>query len=112
MIIQKVVTSYMDQSNLKILNYMLNGKFQLEVIVVYFIIFKKGTGFLDTAPEYQIIDDLNYASLNDLTEDNIKLDLLKTLSTSPTSKTASDYAMYPALMEKNSIQLENGTVPQ
>ena len=28
---------------LKILNYMLNGKFQLEVIVVYFIIFKKGT---------------------------------------------------------------------
>ena len=39
----KVATSYMDQSNLKILNYMLNGKFQLEVIVVYFITFKKGT---------------------------------------------------------------------
>ena len=60
------------------------------------------SGFLDTAPEYQIIDDMNYADLNDLTEDNIKVGFIENPSQlHPLQKTASDYAMYPALAEKN-----------
>ena len=56
---------------------------------------------MDTAPEYQIIDDLNYASLNDLTEDNIKVGFTENPSQlHPLQKTASDYAMYPASIGK------------
>ncbi len=54
-------------------------------------------GPYEVSPEYQLIDDENYASLHDLTDYNLSLghtqnpDKLQELQ-----KTAADYAMYPA----------------
>ncbi|AEL25306.1 3-keto-disaccharide hydrolase [Cyclobacterium marinum] len=49
------------------------------------------------APEYQLIDDENYASMHDLTSYNKKMGETENLDQlQDWQKTASDYAMYPA----------------
>jgi len=47
-------------------------------------------------PEYQLIDDINYASIHDLTEYNTSLGYENPEVLQPLQQTASDYAMYPA----------------
>jgi hypothetical protein len=48
------------------------------------------------APEYQIIDDENYASMHDLTEYNTSLGYPNPSQLHPLQMTGADYAMYPA----------------
>jgi len=50
----------------------------------------------DVAPEYQIIDDENYASMHDLVPYNTSVGFLPPDILHPLQKTASDYAMYSA----------------
>jgi hypothetical protein len=47
-------------------------------------------------PEYQLIDDINYARIHDLTEYNTSLGYENPEVLQPLQQTASDYAMYPA----------------
>lgn len=47
-------------------------------------------------PEYQLIDDINYASIHDLTEYNSSLGYEPPEILHPLQKTGADYAMYPA----------------
>lgn len=54
-------------------------------------------GIPEIAPEYQLIDDVNYAQLHDLTAYNLSVGNTKNPSElQPSQKTASDYAMYAA----------------
>lgn len=51
----------------------------------------------EVAPEYQLIDDINYARIHDLTEYNTNLGYAKNPGElKPLQQTASDYAMHPA----------------
>lgn len=52
------------------------------------------------SPEYQLIDDENYADIHDLTEYNTSLGYDNPSELKPLQKTASDYAMHPANPEK------------
>jgi len=53
------------------------------------------------APEYQLIDDVNYASIHDLTAYNTSLGYTdKPEELKPLQQTASDYAMHPAKQDK------------
>ncbi|MDA0195576.1 MAG: DUF1080 domain-containing protein [Bacteroidetes bacterium] len=47
-------------------------------------------------PEYQLIDDINYARIHDLTEYNTSLGYQNPEVLQPLQQTAADYAMYPA----------------
>lgn len=47
-------------------------------------------------PEYQLIDDINYARIHDLTEYNSSLGYEPPEELHPLQKTGADYAMYPA----------------
>lgn len=53
----------------------------------------------DIAPEYQLIDDENYAKIHDLTEYNTSLGYENPSELHPLQATAADYAMYPANTE-------------
>ena len=58
-------------------------------------------GIPEIAPEYQLIDDDNYARLHDITEYNLSVGNTKNPSElQPMQKTASDYAMYAAPDDK------------
>ena len=48
------------------------------------------------SPEYQLIDDENYAEIHDLTEYNLSLGYENPEVLQPLQQTAADYAMYPA----------------
>ena len=51
----------------------------------------------EVSPEYQLIDDINYAEMHDLTEYNTGLGYTENPGElKPLQQTASDYAMYPA----------------
>lgn len=51
----------------------------------------------EVSPEYQLIDDDNYAKIHDLTEYNLSLGYTeKPEELKPLQRTASDYAMHPA----------------
>ncbi len=51
----------------------------------------------DISPEYQLIDDENYASIHDLTEYNTDMGVTENIQElQDWQKTASDYAMHPA----------------
>ena len=50
----------------------------------------------DISPEYQLIDDENYASIHDLTEYNTSVGFENPSQLHPLQKTASDYAMHAA----------------
>jgi len=50
----------------------------------------------DVAPEYQLIDDENYASIHDLTAYNTSLGYENPAVLQPLQQTAADYAMYEA----------------
>lgn len=53
------------------------------------------------APEYQLIDDVNYASIHDLTAYNKSLGYTENPEElKPLQQTASDYAMHPAAQDK------------
>ncbi|MDX1328234.1 MAG: DUF1080 domain-containing protein [Arenibacter sp.] len=53
------------------------------------------------SPEYQLIDDENYAAIHDLTEYNLSLGNTENpAELQPLQQTASDYAMYPADPDK------------
>ena len=53
------------------------------------------------SPEYQLIDDENYASIHDLTEYNTSLGYTENPNElKPLQQTASDYAMHPASADK------------
>lgn len=52
------------------------------------------------APEYQLIDDVNYASIHDITKYNLSLGYTENPEElKPLQQTASDYAMHPAETE-------------
>lgn len=58
-------------------------------------------GIPEIAPEYQLIDDVNYARLHDITAYNLSLGNTENPSElQPMQKTASDYAMYAAPEDK------------
>ena len=48
------------------------------------------------SPEYQLIDDINYARIHDLTDYNTSLGYENPSQLHPLQKTGADYAMYPA----------------
>ena len=51
----------------------------------------------DISPEYQLVDDLNYANIHDLTEYNLSLGYTENPDKlQPLQQTASDYVMYAA----------------
>lgn len=50
----------------------------------------------EVAPEYQLIDDENYASIHDLTEYNTSVGFENPSKLHPLQQTSSDYAMYKA----------------
>jgi len=53
------------------------------------------------SPEYQLIDDVNYAKIHDLTEYNTSLGYIDNPNElKPLQQTASDYAMHPAKANK------------
>ena len=53
------------------------------------------------SPEYQLIDDVNYAKIHDLTEYNTSLGYTENPNElKPLQQTASDYAMHPAKADK------------
>ncbi|MBT8184463.1 MAG: DUF1080 domain-containing protein [Eudoraea sp.] len=55
----------------------------------------------EVAPEYQLIDDVNYARIHDLTSYNTSLGYTnKPEELKPLQRTASDYAMHPANPEQ------------
>jgi hypothetical protein len=55
----------------------------------------------EVSPEYQLIDDVNYARIHDLTEYNTSLGYTENPGElKPLQQTASDYAMHPADPEK------------
>ena len=55
----------------------------------------------EIAPEYQLIDDVNYARIHDLTDYNLSLGYTENPSElKPLQQTASDYAMHPAPKDK------------
>ncbi len=55
----------------------------------------------EVSPEYQLIDDINYARIHDLTEYNLSLGYTENPSElKPLQQTASDYAMHPANPKK------------
>ena len=57
----------------------------------------EGAGPPDISPEYQLIDDANYASIHDLTDYNISMGVTENQQDlQDWQKTASDYAMHPA----------------
>lgn len=57
----------------------------------------EGAGPPDISPEYQLIDDANYASIHDLTSYNKSMGVTGNLADlQDWQKTASDYAMHPA----------------
>lgn len=56
-----------------------------------------------SAPEYQIIDDVNYADMNDLTAYNTSVGFENPSQLHPLQQTASDYAMYAADPEKKKL---------
>lgn len=56
-----------------------------------------------SAPEYQIIDDFNYANMFDLTEYNTSVGFENPSQLHPLQKTASDYAMYAADANKKKM---------
>ena len=53
-------------------------------------------GAPDISPEYQLIDDENYASIHDLTEYNTSVGFENPSQLHPLQQTAADYAMHPA----------------
>lgn len=57
-------------------------------------------GPAEIAPEYQLIDDENYASIHDITDYNKSLSYPNPSELQPLQKTAADYAMYPAAEDK------------
>ena len=65
-------------------------------IVGFFIMFERLGGPPEVAPEYQLIDDENYASLHDLTEYNTSVGFENPSKLHPLQKTSSDYAMHAA----------------
>lgn len=55
----------------------------------------------EVSPEYQLIDDLGYAKMHDLTEYNLSLGYTdKPEELKPLQQTGSDYAMHPAPADK------------
>lgn len=55
----------------------------------------------EVSPEYQLIDDVNYAKIHDITDYNISIGYIENPSElKPLQQTASDYAMHPADPEK------------
>lgn len=55
----------------------------------------------EVSPEYQLIDDVNYANIHDLTDYNTSIGYTENPSElKPLQQTASDYAMHPADPEK------------
>jgi len=60
-------------------------------------------GFTSHAPEYQLIDDVNYARIHDLKAYNSSLGYESPAELHPLQQTASDYAMYPADPEKRHV---------
>ncbi len=55
----------------------------------------------EVAPEYQLIDDVNYENIHDLTEYNTSLGYTENpAELKPLQKTGSDYAMHPANPDK------------
>lgn len=63
-------------------------------------------------PEYQLIDDVNYARIHDLTEYNTSLGYENPSQLHPLQKTASDYAMYAADDSKNSSIRQGNGIPR
>ncbi len=62
---------------------------------------KEGYGSpAEVAPEYQLIDDVNYGRIHDLTAYNTSLGYPNPEELQPLQQTASDYAMYAANPEK------------
>ncbi|MEM9921676.1 MAG: DUF1080 domain-containing protein, partial [Bacteroidota bacterium] len=58
----------------------------------------------EIAPEYQIIDDENYAAIHNLTEYNESLGYKENpAALQPLQQTASDYAMHPADPDKKKL---------
>ena len=58
----------------------------------------------EISPEYQLIDDINYARIHDLTEYNLSLGYTENPSElKPLQQTASDYAMHPADAKKKKL---------
>ncbi|WP_117882970.1 3-keto-disaccharide hydrolase [Aureibaculum luteum] len=55
------------------------------------------------APEYQLIDDENYAKIHSLTEYNTSLGYENPSELHPLQSTAADYAMYPANPENKQL---------
>ena len=53
-------------------------------------------GAQEVAPEYQLIDDENYASIHDLVDYNTSVGFENPSKLHPLQQTASDYAMFPA----------------
>lgn len=62
--------------------------------------FESPTGI---CPEYQLIDDINYARIHDLTEYNTSLGYVNPEELQPHQHTASDYAMYAADESKKQL---------
>lgn len=59
------------------------------------------SGIPEIAPEYQLIDDINYAQLHDITDYNLSVGNTENPSElQPMQKTGSDYAMYAAPGDK------------
>ena len=56
-------------------------------------------GIPEVAPEYQLIDDENYASIHDLEPDNERVGFENPSELHPLQQTASDYAMHVAASE-------------
>ena len=56
-------------------------------------------GIPEVAPEYQLIDDENYASIHDLKADNERVGFENPSELHPLQQTASDYAMHVAASE-------------
>ena len=63
---------------------------------IYYHIKEGYGGFADMAPEYQLIDDENYASLHDLVEYNTSVGFENPADLHPLQQTACDYAMHIA----------------
>ncbi len=55
------------------------------------------------SPEYQLIDDINYSRIHDLTEYNTSLGYENPSMLHPLQKTGADYAMYPAVESQKQL---------
>lgn len=60
-------------------------------------------GAQEVAPEYQLIDDENYASIHDLVDYNTSVGFENPSKLHPLQQTASDYAMFPADPSKKQL---------